>query len=87
MTPGLYLQTILIFTEFSNWNAALHAVPIKIHDSDHFQHKCLYNNLSLAHPSGSLPFCIIIDNMSTSLNVQDYYLLVNDQEGGRAASY
>ena len=56
------------------------------HDTDHFQHKCLYKNLPLAQPFVSLPFCIIIADLSTSLNVQDYYLMVNYQEGGRAAS-
>lgn len=55
MRPGLYWHTILVFTEFSSWNAALYTVTTKIHDSEHCQHKCSYND----RPS----FSIIAGNM------------------------
>lgn len=41
--PGLNLHAISVFTEFSNWNVALHAVPIQAHDSEYFQHKYVDN--------------------------------------------
>ena len=35
--------------------------------TDHLQQKCLYSNLPLPLPFVSLPFCIIIADLSTSL--------------------
>ena len=94
-TRSSFLAWKIPWTEESGWLQTMGSQKVG-HDwahmhslsngTDHFQHKCLYNNLPLTQPFVSLPFCIIIADISTSLNVQDYYLMVNYQEGGRAAS-